>query len=369
MNYSRGFFEGKRPWSKIKDQILIDYLPPYLNKVKNLQRRIILVDGFAGPGYFEDGSFGSPYFICKIADKYLKSRFIAIFVNKEKQHHDKLTSSIKDYIESNCAFTIHGTANDLLEKLKIILSDETIFIYLDQFGIAGFDFNSLLPYISRTQKHSTELLINISVPIIHRLSAKSTIPKDQVDYPGHNTLTNVFGGDYWKDFLYDDTLSGKEQVINLMIEYKTKLQEYLHYVGFCPVYETGPNSTLKYFIFFSSRHIDAALLLNDIMFTAYWKHIWDCTIKGTLFEDQSLDDSLPCNYVSDLRSLIISNLRQSKMQRIELWKKIITDDFMRFHSKSYRNTIRELIKSKRIGFIKTTDSGKLNDLSILKILG
>ena len=30
------FFTGKRPWSKIKDQILSQYMPAYLSKVAKL---------------------------------------------------------------------------------------------------------------------------------------------------------------------------------------------------------------------------------------------------------------------------------------------------------------------------------------------
>ena len=38
------FFKGKREWSKLKDAVLNQYLPPYLKKVNTLNRPIILVD-------------------------------------------------------------------------------------------------------------------------------------------------------------------------------------------------------------------------------------------------------------------------------------------------------------------------------------
>lgn len=53
------FFKGKRTWSIIKDQIIKDYLAPYLSKVSKLNKRIVIVDAFAGPGRFDDGSIGS----------------------------------------------------------------------------------------------------------------------------------------------------------------------------------------------------------------------------------------------------------------------------------------------------------------------
>ncbi|MDD4972682.1 MAG: hypothetical protein PHT07_24900 [Paludibacter sp.] len=80
-NSSADFFKVKNPWSKIKDQILEKYLPPYLNKISKLGNRIVIVDGFAGPGIFDDGSIGSPKMICDISKKHLGNNFIAILVD------------------------------------------------------------------------------------------------------------------------------------------------------------------------------------------------------------------------------------------------------------------------------------------------
>lgn len=302
------FFAGKRPWSKIKDSILGSYLPPYLKKVSKLNKTIFIIDGFAGPGKFEDGSIGSPLMICEIAKEHLGNNFKAILVNKEKKYHNQLTNSVKDFIDAGCVHTINGTAEDLLLKLKNTLRDESILVYLDQFGISGFKFESLLPYLSRQQKYSTELVLNISVPVIHRLSAKNHgITQDKSIINRRNVLTEVFGGGYWMNHLFNDNLDANEQIEKLMYDYKKLLKNYLSYVGYCPVYERGERSKLKYYIFFASRHPDAALLLNDIMFRAYWSHIWDCTFKGTLFEQHEQSINLPCNYYEELKSQIVKN--------------------------------------------------------------
>jgi hypothetical protein len=44
------FFESKRSWSRVKDRIVKDYVSMYLNTVHKLNRRIVLVDAFSGPG-------------------------------------------------------------------------------------------------------------------------------------------------------------------------------------------------------------------------------------------------------------------------------------------------------------------------------
>jgi hypothetical protein len=47
------FFAGKRPWSIIKDQVLQNYMTPYIAKVNKRGNPILLIDGYAGT-LFED---------------------------------------------------------------------------------------------------------------------------------------------------------------------------------------------------------------------------------------------------------------------------------------------------------------------------
>lgn len=89
------FFKGKRPWSKIKDKVIADYLVPYLNKVSKLRHKIVIVDGFAGQGIFDDGSKGSPLIICETAEKHVPDQYLGMFVNKNKTSHQKLEAALR----------------------------------------------------------------------------------------------------------------------------------------------------------------------------------------------------------------------------------------------------------------------------------
>ncbi len=57
-NYSASFFDGKREWSEVKDQVLAHYIEAYLKKVKMLNKPILLIDAFAVQGKFGDGKPG-----------------------------------------------------------------------------------------------------------------------------------------------------------------------------------------------------------------------------------------------------------------------------------------------------------------------
>ena len=165
------FFRAKRPWSRIKDKVIGSYLVPYLKKVSRLGHRIVIVDAFAGQGIFaDDGSKGSPVIICEAAEKQVPGQYLGIFVNKEKESHIKLETALKNYIDSKKAIPILGNAQDLLKELKNIIGDATLLIYLDPFGLKGCEFRLLEPYLGRDRRFSTEVIINMSMPTLHRLS-------------------------------------------------------------------------------------------------------------------------------------------------------------------------------------------------------
>src|ERR1700730_15499002 len=119
----RTFFLGKRPWSTIKDRVLDAYLAAYLPKVAQLRKRIVIVDAFAGPGRYRDGSLGSPLLITRHAEAAVPGQYLSIFVNSRKAHHDALTDIMAPRIDKGAVLTIHGTAADLLRRLASVLKD------------------------------------------------------------------------------------------------------------------------------------------------------------------------------------------------------------------------------------------------------
>jgi len=53
---------------------------------------VVLFDGYAGPGVFEDNEPGSPLIMCQAAEKTTPGNYQAFFVNKRAKHHNKLES-------------------------------------------------------------------------------------------------------------------------------------------------------------------------------------------------------------------------------------------------------------------------------------
>jgi len=338
------FFEGKRPWSVIKDEILGSYVPAYLSKVKKLKKPIIIVDGFAGPGVFADGSIGSPQIICKAADEHVKGRYQAFFFNKNKKHHNNLTDVLRKANWYGPATTILGDTTELLPLLPKAIRDHTVFLYLDPFGPTGSPFSLLKPFLARGTTYSTEIVLMMHMPIVHRLAARNAVQAGREGEPDikrfHATMSEVFGGDYWKSIMLSEDMSPEEREFELINAYESKLAQYLPYVGSCPV-RASAQERIKYFIVFASRHGDAMLIMNDAMTRAYSKQMHKSAVAGTLFENTSWESE---RYIVGLKEELISQVNKNPgLTRKELWLKVVQANFMRYLEKEYNQAVQGLV--------------------------
>lgn len=339
------FFEGKRPWSVIKDEVLSSYLPVYLAKVNSMGRPILIVDGFAGPGVFDDGSIGSPLIICASAEKYAKGNYQAFFINKRREHHEKLTSVLaKGNWSGPSVVPILGNTIEILPHLPGAIRNHTVFLYLDPFGPTGSPFSLLEPFLMRNQIYSTELVLMMHMPVIHRLAARVKVEEGRGTDPGiqktHTRLTDVFGGDYWKPIMFVPDLSAEERENRLINAYMSKLAKYLPYVGSCPV-RASQTERIKYFIVFASRHPHAMLEMNQAMAKAYLKYMHETAVAGTLFEKTSWQDE---RYAVGLRDEVLSQVaKHPGLSRENLWLKVVQANFMRYLEKEYIQTVQQLV--------------------------
>lgn len=352
--YDDGFFEEKRPWSLIKDQILSNYMLPYIAKVRKLNRPIVLIDGYAGPGVFEDGQVGSPLIMCSAAEKFAKGYYSAHFFNIKQEYHEKLESVIKRAGWSQSAHCYRGNSMKHIKKIPQIFENHTVFLYLDPFGLKGCGFDQLEPYLTRPQDCSTDIVLTMCMPVIHRLATpnviKGSVSNKVNSY--HQTLTQVFGGDYWKEILHQPAIDAETKEFRLIQAYLNKLKQYLPITGFCPVRKNS-DGRIKYFVVFVSRHPDAMLLMNDIMHKAYFSHMHKADYEGTLFE--AIDwKEMPTPEERGLENLyrLVQNLISLNpgKTREDIWLKLIQDSFMLYDTTTYLQALKHLSEEKRIEY-------------------
>jgi three-Cys-motif partner protein len=354
------FFSVKRPWSRIKDRVLSAYLAVYLPKVATLGKRIVLVDGFAGPGRFEDGSAGSPLLIVNAAEARVPGKYLALFVNKDREHHEALTKLMQPYIDKGSVQTIYGSAADLLANLAGAVRDQTLFLYLDPFGLAGCEFNALMPFLQRTTG-STEIFINIQRQEIPRLAcvtaeAKGLTP--QVDAL-QRRLSAVMGNSYWRGVFADSTVTKTDERVTKVVEdYRRRIAKFLPYTGSCPVKdrEDGP---IKYQMMLCSRHPHALEVMNDAACRAYNQQMYEQRVKGTLFEPTNWEEERDLTHLTP--AVIETLARVGPTSRRRLWLEFVQQHFMEFMSKEYRQAVVQLIGDGVIDWDDVKGTGRLND--------
>lgn len=282
----------------------------------------MLVDAFAGPGKMADGSPGSPLIMAGAAERYVRDKYKAYFFNNDLEHHSRLQRILEKRNWPSCS-AILGDGIENLRPVIESLTDETFFLYIDPFGL-DCEFNVLRPLLDRSKKCSTEILINLHMPITHRLGSRNQLSERHDSDPTirryHEKLNRVYGGDYWADELLSDG-DTKEREKRLIAKYCSALSStgYLAYTGACPIRESNESAT-KYFMVFASSHIDSMLIFNDEMCKSYNKYMNDQTSQGGLFAGLTWQDWRDSRKLTEL---VVEYVKKyPATTRKELWNRI-----------------------------------------------
>jgi three-Cys-motif partner protein len=352
-NEPEDFFESKdkRPWSRIKDQILGSYMTPYIRKIATRGQPLLLIDAFAGPGKTNSGESGSPLMICKAAEQHAKGKYRAIFVNANKEYHDQLDQLLQAAGWRDAATPIWGKGQSMLKAVLPMLKKQSVFLYIDPFGL-DCEFDVLEPFLKRNKAYSTEILINLHMPIMHRLAAREAYLNqtgDLVQINGwHDKLTRTLGGDYWKEpLLSDNGWDAKSREQAVIEGYKKRLSStnYLTYTGSCPVQKSRDSAT-KYYMVFASPHPDAMVLLNDAMCKAFNQYMETQESKDTLFAELPWTTWRNTSELTDIVTEYVTKFPSNR--REDLWVHILKDHFMRFTDSEYKKAVNKAIELERI---------------------
>jgi three-Cys-motif partner protein len=307
--------------------------------------------------------------MCQAAEKSAKGNYSAFFVNKDRAYHGQLVTNLQQAGYATTAHPILGDSTAILPRIPEIIRDSTVFLYLDPFGLKGCDFNLLEKFLARDQKLSTEIVLTMSMPAIHRLSCCRAVSRgnsSELITRYHETLTRVFGGDYWKEIMWTN-LPSEQKEVQMIEAYKTRLKEYLPYVGSCPVrQEIG--SRIKYFIVFVSRHPHAMVIMNDSMANAYYNRMHEVTYQGSLFEEtkwQEMPESGD-RAKQKLDQVILETVSTYPGEtRGKIWERIIQDYFMVYLATEYRGMVKRLVAGNRLYCPTFANAKRLNDDCLL----
>jgi three-Cys-motif partner protein len=371
---SSDFFEAKKPWSPYKDMILSYYLTPYLPKVCSLAKPVVVVDCFAGPGRFEDGSEGSPLIILKAVREIVgKGKAVsAVFIEEKRKYFKRLQEAVKDY--RDVCHTKHECFEDSAEEITDMARDNTVFVYIDPYGIKPLRFETLAGiYGNIARGSSVEVLLNFNASSLIRngLAALKCRQTRQIEYniavvqgeEVDRTMTPddldlIAGGSYWRDIVTSD-ISFSDKEAQCVSEYMRLMKRYFDEVCSYGIKEKYGHSVPKYRLIFGSRHEDAFILMNDAICNARDSFLGKQRLDGYLFDMRASDEIHDPNRLS---KAIMDSLTTG-MTRKKLIVQAMHRVFGEYKESEYKRMIGSLIKEGAL----CTKSGKarINDREVL----
>ncbi len=351
------FFENKREWSKIKDRIVGSYITCYLRTVQRLQKSIIIVDSFSGPGRFGDGADGSPLIICKSIEKTQQKGggIGCIFSDAHAAHREALKINLDPYINKGIAETPLAEFPQSLSKALSVGHGATLFFYLDPYGIKDLEFDIVKQIYERDTSNSTEVLINFNFKAFMRMSGNwnytdaATEIARKVKESKIDRINSVMGGNYWKDIITDPTVDKLSREDLVVDAYKEKIRNYFCYTYSIPVKELEESHAIptdqiaKYHLIFGTRHVRAVQYMNDVANLALEPYL-------NQFKEGLLFSFTPKRFEptseNEISKAIVKEVKNGPKTRPEIYEAIIPSYFMHYRTKNYRAMIDQLIGTK-----------------------
>jgi three-Cys-motif partner protein len=283
------FFTRKHEWSKLKDELLEKYLKPYLEKIKQLRKEIVIVDCFAGKGKFDSGEDGSPLIILNQINSSHAKDITHVYLIEEK-YGDALENNVMCHLDK-CT-VLKNSYQSNIQNIQNACKGRSVFLYIDPCGIKYLDFN----YFRQFKKSgcvTLELLLNFNTFGFLREGCRLLsrgplldLSDDSVPYEEDKTNTlenmnNIANGDYWQNLLYKyyrkEALI-KDIEVEFSKQYETELRGVFKYVLNIPIL-TKTTNIPKYRMYYGTDSIDGLFLMVDQM-NKTWKNVLKVTERG-----------------------------------------------------------------------------------------
>jgi len=184
------------PHTEAKHEILKKYLNAWLPIMATRNKRILYIDGFAGPGEYEEGKPGSPIIAIDAVLKQkipINSEVVMFFIEEKEDRCNYLKKKISSLnIPKNIKLMVvcdkfHKTLDDIFKHLdeqnkKIAPS----FIFIDPFGFNNIPFSVIKRIMSNAK---CEILVNFMYEKINRFISDTKLERN---------YNELFGTDKWK---------------------------------------------------------------------------------------------------------------------------------------------------------------------------
>lgn len=364
------FFNIKKPWSEVKDELLSCYLRPYIQKLLTSKNDIVYIDCFAGKGQFEDGKPGSPIIALNIMKECInrssaiRKQITPIFI--DLRYADDLNKNLSPFTSFPTAI-YSGNYTDYIEEVLDNNIGSNVFIYIDPYGIKDLDCHLFKSFSNSNKHNSVELLINLNSYGFIREGCRvlgSSFDEDYIfedleeyeptmlekNQKSIDLLDKIAGGNYWQNIIQDKIrgkITTKEAEILFSEQYCIKLRESYKYVLNMPI-RIKQGHPPKYRMVHATNHIDGCLIMVDNI-NNRWQLMKDIQTHGQL---SLFEEDINNNIIDDNELMIKLRAHLSNYKNPEHADIILAEFFMKYGAicscKHIRDKYKILEKEKAI---------------------
>ena len=199
-----GLLEIRSAQSYFKHRLLQHYTEPFSGMVGStaVDNRVVVLDGYAGRGRFDNGDPGSAELIMQMAASIKRVRIEPVMIESAKNDFEHLEKVAREYVE--LGVNVVARQGKLEQHLDAVLEQAhgvPLFMFLDPTG-AGMPFNRLVKIMNGVRsglRPPTELLMNFSAELTRRQGGQVVQPGGMLgNYP---TMDAVCGGPWWRQIV------------------------------------------------------------------------------------------------------------------------------------------------------------------------
>jgi len=384
------FHKSKKSAAVLKHAIINSYATPFASKTGSTSKdnRVSFIDGYAGPGRYDDGSEGSGAMLLRKARELAalsRPRKVELhFVEDDEETVAKLRA-VAEAEGDGIDYTI--TDGDISKHLPVLLDavqDIPVFVYLDPCGLP-IPLEEVVGMFDRPSgpgRPATEVLINLTAGL-RRFAGMLYSDKD--NEKSLKVLDAACGGDWWREAWLEkcpdssDATEDQKMAAELAVVegYAARLRERAGAIGTW-IIDVKPRADLKplYYLVFATRSIHGMVTFGESASKGleHWrKYHAEAAAEDTLFgsaadwevdwkaEEKKLKDQ----WVDTLAARITAELSKGQaIKIIDRSAEILGDDLVGLvRTMHFRAAINEV----RVAGKTPTDPKGVDDLYNLLI--
>ncbi len=357
MPASNDFFEDDpHEASKLKIEAYGKYLQPLAYKLLSWNRRLCVIDGFAGAGRYEPDDSGrcvdgSPMVAARFAHQYnvdhhREGRDIRLInVEKDRDNYGRLTQNLAGF--GGLCLNIHGRLENQLDLILGEIGRHPTLFFLDSFGMKAADVRVIDYVLERREGCVTEFLIHFSDKALTRTAGNiyARTSRDVDRRAAESKLRNldeIVGTSWWRGCFTNLKLENAEQRCDAAAEiYMSQLEkrgiQFVNELRIRDAYDDSP----RYRLIFATRNAHGTYLMNDIA-AKHEAGLFAARFDGTFDMAWKRDERAgQCAALRD--AIYVWGLGRSVATPLDVYLHFTPIEFARWETHDYDECIRELV--------------------------